>query len=591
MAVALRNGAVGVGLVLALTAAPGVARAQGFGTSQPLDLDANWTNHLRVTDLEPDGDLDVIIANCGGFFSTPPGPQRLRVYRNDLGVLTEVSDSAVGALTKPVRQVAVGDVDADGDPDLYVPDAGGAPAVLFINDGTGNFTDEAATRLPNGGSPRAGAARFGDVDDDGDLDLLVADGYAQGGAAAAVARLYLNDGAGVFSDSSVQLPTSALGVDPDDIDFIDIDRDFDLDVLINMHSGKSSLWVNDGAGIFSDATNQLAAMPGGFHYGPAVCDVDGDGDLDIWTDNMGPGYTEQLMLNDGSGTFSDVTSARVTGNPGADDNGVVCADVDQDGDFDAVIPSLQSAAERVLINDGAGNFVLADGWFPNESDPTLWMELGDIDGDGRLDAVTGQGEGNPETNLLYLGAASAAVDEQPPRIIAVQVPEGVAAGDTPSVRFAVSDATVTDEGPRLSRAWLQLSGANAQSIVANFVGGDLFRAVLPGDIEGTVVEFSACAEDRHGNAACSEPASYVVGEAGMGGGGGGVGGGAGAGTGAGGNAGQGGLGGSGATGDDAEDDDGCGCRMPGAGPGGSDLWYGLFMLVAGWAAATRRKRR
>jgi len=429
------------------------------------------------------------------------------------------------------------------------------------------------------------------VDGDGDLDLVVADGYALGAGANTVARLYLNDGAGSFEDSSVQLPTSSVGVDPDDLDFIDIDRDFDLDLLVNMHSGKSSLWVNDGAGLFSDATAQLADMPGGFHYGPSACDVDGDGDLDIWTDNMGPGYTEQLMLNDGSGTFSDVTSARVTGNPGSDDNGVVCADVDQDGDFDAVIPSLQSAAERVLLNDGAGNFVLDGGWFPSSSDPTLWMDLGDIDGDGRLDAVTGQGEGNPETNLLYLGAASAAVDAQPPRIIAVQVPDDVQPEDAPSVRFAVSDATVTDEGPRLSRAWLELSGANAQEIDASFVGGDLFQAVLPADILGAIVEYSACAEDRAGNTACSDPVSYVVGDGGTGSGGDGAGGsmGTGATAGAGGDAGQGGQGGSSAAG---ADEDGCGCRVLGGRFRSSrSAWYGLFTLFAGGAVAARRRRR
>ncbi len=101
----------------------------------------------------------------------------------------------------------------------------------------------------------------------------------------------------------------------------------------------------------------------GLKYGPVACDVDGDGDLDLWVDNSGPNYTEQLLINDGTGHFADETAMRVTGNPGGDDNGVACIDLDGDGDMDAAIAAL-GGNERVLINDGTGKFTLLAGVFP-----------------------------------------------------------------------------------------------------------------------------------------------------------------------------------------------------------------------------------
>ncbi len=547
---------------------------QKLGT-QPCGGGGCWTNYARIVDFDGDGNLDLVAVNCGGFFSNPT-PQPLVLYSGDGAGSFADASAAIGNFQGGVRQVAFGDIDGDGDLDLYVPAAGQEQAdALFVRDG-GAFTNEAAARLPAGLSSDAGAARFGDFDNDGDLDIFVANGYLND--AANPALLYYNDGSGVFTAAPPgAVPTAKSGVNPDDVDLADFDGDFDLDVYINMHSGQNSLWLNNGDGTFTDASAGLPALGAGsnFHYGPAVCDIDNDGDRDILIDNTGGGYLEQVLINDGNGSFTDETS-RISGNvSGADDNIVSCIDFDGDGDFDISVGALQfgsSGTERVFANDGAGNFTPVAMAFSSVADPTLWMEFGDLNGDGRLDAFTAQGEANPELERVYFGNMAVAIDTVPPQIVAQDLTNGV-------VRFAVRDNAVTDEGPRLRRAFLLVDG---QEVRATHMGGDLYRApVAPG------ATFTVCAEDWAGNlpAECGGGPSTTSSAASTGAtsGSGAVTSGAGTSTGAGAGSGAGGADGDGG-------DDGCGCALPGSTTSGGMAGLAIGGVVVFGVRFARRRR-
>ncbi len=552
-----------------------------------------WTNYLRLTDIDNDGDLDILLPNAAGFGGTQGATQPFVIYRNE-GAFTfvNVSATAVGNFTGWLRQVATADISGDGFVDIYAPSAWGADDKFFINDGTGKFVDEAATRLP-GVKSRAGAARFGDVDNDGDMDLLVGDDYS--GNSGKIAHLYINDGTGKFSEAGWDLPTMATGDQPIDFDLFDMDGDFDLDLFINQHFGdKGQLWQNDGTGMFTDATGNVPSQDGQskFRYGPVACDVDGDGDLDIWQDNaVPPGGAEQLLINDGTGKLTDETAARVSGNSAnADDNGLACLDADGDGDFDAMIFNL-GQAERLLVNDGAGNFAFKSGAFPTSSDSTLWVELGDLDGDGRLDFASGQGEGS-SLDKVFAGIDPLPVDTVAPKIRAVETISAKNGGDAPVIRFAVSDNATTDEGPRLQKAFIKILAPAPGEAPASFMGGDLFRAVMPQHPAATQVEYQACAIDLMGNEGCSPTFSYIVG------GGPGTGGGGAGGAGTGGNATGGAATGGNGTGGDVTGgggggntldlgDGSCGCAIPGEGSKSGALAFG----IAGVLAALARRRR
>lgn len=585
---------------LALTtclALAGPARAQAlfqehtelFPSPQPCfdvndpDAEGCYTHYVLMVDINKDGALDLLFAGGGGYY-TPSTTAPFLIYLNDgTGQMTRFVDGPIGAFQGRVRQIAVGDVDGDGDLDIYVPQGYGQQPdntkdAFFINDGQNppHFTDESLTRL--GIVSRAGAVRFGDVDGDGDLDLVISDWGDAPPGSAGTAHVYLNNGTGNFTEKANAVPAMPQnpGTGPIDMDLFDADGDFDLDLLLASRTGGGAhLFRNDGAGAFTEVT-MFPPQLGPYTYGPAACDVDGDGDIDLWLDNEGPSANNntQLLTNDGMGAFTDVTTTQVTpGNGPADDNSVTCVDIDGDGDLDIVIASL-TTPERVLLNT-SGSFAIRPSSFPSVIDATLGLDMGDLNGDKILDVVTAQGEAGSFLNRIYLGDPNSGVmkpDTIPPKIRATEVlPPSLAAGNV-GIRFSVSDSVVTDTGPRLKQAYMDVDGT---FIPARFMGGDIFRALVTIG-EGKTINYRGCAEDLAGNKACGPMMTFTQGNgmpasssSASSGGMGGAGGTGGGGTGGGGDSG------------------GCGCAVPGE--AGAPL--GLLSMAALALAALRRRRR
>jgi predicted nucleotidyltransferase len=290
------------------------------------------------------------------------------------------------------NSLALGDVDRDGDLDLVV--GIGAQSRLYLNDGTGTFADATASRLPIGIYSTRSLA-LGDVDRDGDLDLVLGNDNQQ-------SRLYLNNGTGTFTDATAsRMPVGIY--DTHSLALGDVDGDGDLDLVLGNSGQQSRLYLSDGSGTFTDAT--ASRLPVGIHVrysSLAFGDVDGDSDLDLV---VGGNYGQQsrLYLNDGKGQFTDATASRLPIGIYST-RSLALGDVDRDGDLDLALGN-RGQQSRLYLNDGTGTFTDATASrLPVGIYTTTSLALGDVDRDGDLDLVLGNWGGNVGggQNRLYL---------------------------------------------------------------------------------------------------------------------------------------------------------------------------------------------
>ncbi|MFC2036290.1 FG-GAP-like repeat-containing protein, partial [Chloroflexota bacterium] len=322
---------------------------------------------VALGDVDGDGDLDAFVTNRN---------QGNRVWRNNGS--GNFTDSGLSLGSTQSRGVALGDIDGDGDLDAFEANDAGQANKVWLNNGSGNFTDSGLAL----GSSNSKEIVLGDVDGDGDLDVFVANFDPN--------KVWLNNGSGNFTDSGQALGTSnswnvALG---------DIDDDGDLDAFIaNGSSQANKVWLNDGGGSFTDSGQ---AMGSEYSEDVALGDVDGDGDLDAFIANGGVGLPNEVWLNNGSGNFTDSGQAMGSENS----VGASLGDIDSDGDLDAFVAN-EGEPNKVWLNNGSGNF--SNNGQSLGSSVSKEIALGDIDGDGDLDAFVANevfGVGSP--NKVWL---------------------------------------------------------------------------------------------------------------------------------------------------------------------------------------------
>ncbi|MBN1187145.1 MAG: T9SS type A sorting domain-containing protein [Bacteroidales bacterium] len=333
-------------------------------------LGSGSSNDVALGDLDGDGDLDAFVIN--GLWNVDESNE---IWFNDgngnfTASTQEFENSKSG-------EVGLADLDGDGHLDAFIGYfnyVSGQPNEVWFNDGTGYFTDS-GQRLGNDN----GGVTLADLDNDGDIDAFNWNHIFSDGTSGAH-KVWLNDGSGIFTDSGQRLGhgnhTSAA---PGDVDG---DGDMDILVTFNYNDAGNKIWINDGTAYFTEG--QLFSMT---HSSEAKFgDLDDDGDLDIFFVHWGG---NKIWFNNGSAYFTD--SGQELG--GSDSESVGLGDFDDDGDLDAfILNAVYQVPEtnEIWINDGLGQFT--DTGEKPGTDESYDVELGDLDGDGDLDAfiaVTG----------------------------------------------------------------------------------------------------------------------------------------------------------------------------------------------------------
>lgn len=342
-----------------------------------------------VIAADVDGDNDQDV-----FIAGFNGDRIAKLFANDgIGNFTEIMNPDIETLSS--NTAAFADVDGDNDQDLFIAGFNGSDRIakLYTNDGSGIFTESTTSTFEG---VRNGTAAFADIDGDNDQDLMV---IGQNSSDDVVTILYENDGSGNF----VEVPNNLIAnVESGDIAFADVDGDNDEDFFITGRDffNFNALYINNGLGNFTAPANNFDNVQGG---SAVFADIDGDNDQDlIVSGEASQQITTQLYTNDGSGDFTLDNNASFVGVFTSD---IAFSDVDGDNDQDVLVTGRDGnndARSILYVNDGNGNFTEATSQ-PFESVKLSSVVFADIDGDNDEDVIiSGQTDGADRVTKLYL---------------------------------------------------------------------------------------------------------------------------------------------------------------------------------------------
>jgi len=326
---------------------------------------------VDLVDVDSDGDLDLFIAE--GTDSAAARPNRL-LLNGSSGEFFDVSATYLPPAVANSTKADFGDIDGDGDLDAIVANLG--PEQLLVNTGFGVFVDGSAQLPPPPPffQDITADARLADVDGDGDLDILLSnenpfDPSPTGGGQN---RLLINNGLGTFADESA----ARFPVANDQTGAMlpgDVDADGDLDVVV-LNRGQDFVLINNGSGFFDNQTSTRFPVTADTSRGGGLGDLDGDGDLDLVVANsrnepialyineggvftVGHGFgggPDHYYSNNGQATFKDRTRKHFpeVADPTTD---AAFGDIDGDRDLDLIVGnSGVNGEERVFVQYALG---------------------------------------------------------------------------------------------------------------------------------------------------------------------------------------------------------------------------------------------
>lgn len=359
-------------------------------------------NSMAFADLDDDGDQDFF---WGDFFE--PG----LLWIENLGTCEQPdlrgTPRPVPAeeliATSGYNAAALRDMDADGDLDLLLGVLGGAfnpnttasdNLVYYERLPTGLFARRTGRYLDGIDVGSESYPTFGDLDGDGDLDLLV--GSKLDPRTLSRARLYHFENTGTATEPAYALRDTLDVADSYHLapHLADLDADGDLDLVLGTWNQGINVLVNQGSPTAPDfapldESNQLR-LPRGSHATPALGDLDGDGDLDLLVGESSGEVNFFRNVGSAESASWELVTERVSELDVGRRSAPILVDLDGDGDLDLVVGG-ESEGAAVFMNQGSvrvPDFVEA-GSFPVRLPGYATPVLVDLDGDGDLDLVSG----------------------------------------------------------------------------------------------------------------------------------------------------------------------------------------------------------
>jgi len=392
------------------------------------DLSPQNTSSVSLGDLDSDGDLDALVGIDGG-------PNQVWLNRGP-GCFREASQ-LTGELS--TRDVALGDLDADGDLDAFVANAaeGGRHNEVWLNRGLGHFSNTAQTL----GSFYSRTAALADLDADGDLDAFVGNPIAN--------KVWLNRG-GLF-DLSISTTDGRVTAEPGETltYTVTVTNQGPIDtvgatvtnVFPSSLTGVTWTAVGSPGSVFSPSgvgeIHETIDLPVGgtiTYTATGTVDPNATGTLSNRATVEAPaGIVDQTPENDTAVDVNTLTLAATAGNGIFSDSGqnlgislaVAVGDLDGDGDLDAFLGGGE-VSNTLLLNDGQGHF--SDSKQHPGSRSTDAAALGDIDGDGDLDIVIDTGEPYTPSNEVWLNDGQGVFHDSGQRLGSADI-ESLALGD------------------------------------------------------------------------------------------------------------------------------------------------------------------